>query len=409
MLQTAELLFNVIYPVCAVVGFITCGYKVRDLLRGPRSAALVALVVARLWPALSFTVATPWVYRQFDQWIGIPNTATLLVYSLIVLNSVTAQVLLLLWSHPPEVARRKALPRLAACAAVLVTMTVLFVAADVTSERPVDFDVYYARTPLIAAFLIIYLAFFAIGLGTSAWMTWRFSRAVDRPWLRRGLQLNAIGALFGLGYDLAKTVSIVARWAGSSQLDAVNVIGAPVSASTGALLIAISSTLPAWGPRAEQQWRWKRAYRRLEPLWLALYRAEPSIALHPPRPTWRDRWDVRDIEYRLYRRLIEIRDGHHALRPWFRDDVAATARRDAAGKGASGEGLEAAVEAAMLIAALQARTRDEPAVGTVQPPAPPPPASDRNLDDDSSWLVAVSEAMRASAVHSRPDSRNTVG
>ena len=46
----------------------------------------------------------------------------------------------------------------------------------------------------------------------------------------------------------------------------------------------------------------------LYPLWTDLLRDVPQVALEPPASRWRDRLQVRDLEFRLYRRVIEIED-----------------------------------------------------------------------------------------------------
>jgi hypothetical protein len=52
----------------------------------------------------------------------------------------------------------------------------------------------------------------------------------------------------------------------------------------------------------------------LYPVWAGLCQAVPGIALDPV-PVWADRLDPRDLRMRLYRRVIEIRDGYMALCP----------------------------------------------------------------------------------------------
>lgn len=59
-----------------------------------------------------------------------------------------------------------------------------------------------------------------------------------------------------------------------------------------------------------------RSLRRLYPLWMALYRATPEIALLPPPSRLADVLTLRDPTFRLYRRVIEIQDGRLALRPY---------------------------------------------------------------------------------------------
>ena len=90
-----------------------------------------------------------------------------------------------------------------------------------------------------------------------------------------------------------------------------------IQALFGALivLVAVGGVLPA-----TQRWPlvrqagFYRSLRRLYPLWDGLCQAVPGIALDPV-PAWADRLDPRDLRMRLYRRVIEIRDGYMALSP----------------------------------------------------------------------------------------------
>jgi hypothetical protein len=75
-----------------------------------------------------------------------------------------------------------------------------------------------------------------------------------------------------------------------------------------------------------------RSYRRLYPLWYALYEVTPSIALYEPRSPRAPFWVPR-LETRLYRLIIEIRDGRRSLAPYLCEDgpeAADDARREAA-------------------------------------------------------------------------------
>src|SRR6201996_7921013 len=81
------------------------------------------------------------------------------------------------------------------------------------------------------------------------------------------------------------------------------------------VLVAVGSLLPTTRHcpllrRMTLYW----SLRRLYPLWAGLCQAVPGIALDPV-PVWADRLDPRDLQVRLYRRVIEIRDGYMALTP----------------------------------------------------------------------------------------------
>ncbi|MFG2042253.1 MAB_1171c family putative transporter [Dactylosporangium sp. NPDC048998] len=383
--------FNIAYPLCALLGFATCAYKIRDLRRDPANPALIALTLARAFPALSFTFATPAVYLWVDRLTRTPNFSTLLVYEFIVANSVTAQVLLLLWSRPAEAARGAIRRRIITFALAMAVMAVLFAAADRSGEHPIDFDVHFARHGPIAGFLSVYLIAFGAGLILSALMTWRFSTVVPQPWLRYGLRLNAVGALFGLGYTVGKAMSIVARWRDVDTLDTINVLWAPLSACIGAILIAVSSSLPAWAPEMAARYRRWQWYRRLEPLWLTVRDTNPAVILDPI-PHRFDRWNMRRLDDRLYRRVIEIRDVLLASRAEYSeaDSIAAKARAEAAGLSATQ--VAAIAEAARIAPALRS-SNELPAAHFDTAAAPTKSPATGGIDAEAEWLSHVSHAL----------------
>jgi hypothetical protein len=97
-------------------------------------------------------------------------------------------------------------------------------------------------------------------------------------------------------------------------------------------------------------------------LWFALREIYPEIALDPAPSEFRDRLRVRDLDFRLYRRIIEIRDGRLALRPFLDADLARDARADALRRGLTDGEMEAAVEARVLAAGIEnARKKRQPA------------------------------------------------
>jgi hypothetical protein len=189
---------------------------------------------------------TPWVYLRFDRALGIPNLATLGIYGCVVVHSAIAQVLLLLWTYPPDQVWRRARWRLLVGGLALATMTTLFLLASVPEERPTDFDARYAGTSPIGAFLLGYFTAFAIGLAGISRLCWRYARVAGRRWLRDGLRLTAVGAGFAQGYCGCKLVFVVGRLLGD-DLPAWN-LAAPVCAAIGAPLLCIGLTIPGWGP-----------------------------------------------------------------------------------------------------------------------------------------------------------------
>lgn len=156
----------------------------------------------------------------------------------------------------------------------------------------------------------------------------------------------------------------------------------------------------AWRPTFSTYLRQVRAYRQLQPLWQAVYEAMPEIAL-PPDPL-----NDASLSFKLYRRVIEIRDGELALRSYRDEQMVVNAMHPASTpnggtstpNGGSSD-LQAAVEAAALARAIDTRrasTRPCNNEAAQQPLIKPPD----NLSDAITWLTAVSRAF-ARAPNSR--------
>jgi hypothetical protein len=179
-----------------------------------------------------------------------------------------------------------------------------------------DFPMQYAAHPEVLAYWLI----FAVYLGTTfvlvARLAWRYGRRAGRSPLGRGLLLLAAGMVAGLGY-LGYGTAVVAARAAGVQGSFIRTAPGIIQSLFGALivLVAVGGALPAiqrWAPVRQATLYW--SLRRLYPLWAGLCQAVPGIALDPV-PPWADRLDPRDLRMRLYRRVIEIRDGYLALTP----------------------------------------------------------------------------------------------
>ena len=396
-----DLAYNLFAPIGAAIIWSAVIYKLRDLRKDPHNLALQALCAALAFPALAYTLAAPWISVRVDDALGVPNVATLLIYGSDVVHTAFAQLLLLAWTHPREQVWTRFRWRALAVAMALASMAVLFLMASVPAERPTDFNEVYATTPYVTEFLLVFYLTFGASMAALGQLCWRYAGMVGRLWLRRGLRLVAIGTAFGLGYCVCEMIYIGARLGGENprawHLAALFIAGA------GAPLLCAGLTLPAWGPQLSAARAWLhsyRSYRQLRPLWLALYQAVPEIALVPPASAAADLLPIRDLGFRLYRRVIEIRDGRLALRPYFSPQVTAAARRHARAAGLRGDELEATVEAAGLRAALRGKTSGS-TVTTLTPTDDgdqSPSLVGVSLSEESAWLVRVAQAFRHSLV-----------
>ena len=93
------------------------------------------------------------------------------------------------------------------------------------------------------------------------------------------------------------------------------------------------------------------------------------------------------MEIRLYRRVIEIRDGILTVRGDVDDATRTAVTRCAVERGLDGADVDAAIEAAAICRAVRS-----PNAVPADPPANVEVIGGSNLDDEVAWLSRVAEA-----------------
>ncbi|MEV4641405.1 MAB_1171c family putative transporter [Actinoplanes sp. NPDC049548] len=377
---------SAVFLFCAAAAWIAAGYKMLALRRDPRNAALWALAVSITLPATGFTVAAPIIYPHLGRLSGIPDLATLIVYGCISGYGIMVSIMLLLWYKPARQARRIGASLMALYGAALATMVALFISIDTHAEHPTDFDETYGPTAAGGAFLLVYVSLHATGLTATAVRCHHFHRHVTRtggrPWLRRGLRTVAVGSWVGLGYAVCKSVFVISAWSGA-YLPHVSKLGV-VFACLASPPLAAGLTMPSWGPKVSAGAAWlrkRRQYRQLRPLWDVMYRAVPGIALERPTAGWAA---LGDLDFRLYRRLVEIRDGRLALAPHMPEAVPGAEQLAAT--------WQLPVDVVREALRIRAAADRFHAAGPAGPGTVPPPASPER-GDDIAWLVQLATAL----------------
>ncbi len=335
----------------------------RDLLLTLACIGLVGIVVL------------PPVHLALDAAVGIPDLARLLANALTLVACYCAQLLLLCLSESEDRVRRLARLYGVGLLGALVLLGHFFAAASLREEA-LDFTRRFADAPFILEYKLVYLTGFGLALGNLARLTWRYARLAHHPSLHLGLVWITFGSLSGLLYALHDAGYVVGQRLGLAYPfgDPTPITQALLFVSAGAL--AVGSTLPEWGQRARvpDLYRWLdhyRSLRRLYPLWRVLYEATPEVALEPPASHLRDVLTVRRLSYWLYRRVVEIRDGSLALRPYRSVWAERTARRLCDEQGVPAEDVPAVVEAACLAAAIRLKRLDPRAAVARQATRPP--------------------------------------
>ncbi|MCZ1012560.1 hypothetical protein O1L68_43525 [Streptomyces lydicus] len=388
---------SVLFPLLAALCWAAFFYKIRGLKR--RAPALLALLTAFALKGMAFWLATPAVAAAVDRRLGIPDIAALCIHLLGgVAFSAAVLTLLVFWAYAPEVAWPRARWLLVIALVVMLTMLSLWIAAAAGApERSAHYLVQNAHRPVVALYLLLYVSTLLVALFGIARLCHKYAIAVGHPWLRRGLRITAVGALIYSVDFVNRASDVVSVQFGLNPLnwEVVTLLGAGI----GMPLIVGGLTIPSWGPHLSALHMWwnnYRTYRRLHPLWLAMYQELPEIVLHPPDST------LPNLNYRLYRRIIEIRDGQIALRPYMNSEVAEKAAELGREAGLAPDELWAVVEAAQLKAALRAKRMGGSAPVAASAGHDSPTPSDLSSGDDlaseAHWLSRLARAFTHSPV-----------
>jgi len=380
----------------ALLAWAAVAFKLPAVYRNPRNPRLRAFWLGLAGVALTLTVLLPSVQLAIDELAGVPNLARLLGHSFGLAAGWSVLAFLLLLDDPASTARRKIHHYGWLLAGTLVLMAVLFELAPIDDETT-EFMGRYADAPSMLEYWLVFLAYLGLVGANVVHRSWRYARLSDRVALRLGLRLTAAGALLGVGYVVHQGLYLAMR-----RLDLAYPLGSKVAVTQVLLagaagLILIGSTLPAWGPRVgiPALWQWINrysTYHRLRPLWQALYQSSPEISLATRPPSALDRLTVRDLNFRLYRRVIEIRDGCLALRAYRDPLVADAARRLGQRAGLSGEELQVLIEASSLASAMRAKERGQPLAEAATFDVP----GGADLDSEAAWLARVADCQAAS-------------
>jgi hypothetical protein len=386
---------TIIYPACALFAWIFVLSGARRLPSFRREPERLAVWLMFLAFAITFTVGTSPLRRHLDGFAGITEFSTWLAQSLVVGYSVAALALLQLWNFERAQTLKRIAATTAVVVAVLVAMAVLFFLSNAVHAGNHDFVHWYASSGYFDAYLAIYLFTYGVTNIEIARLCHRFARMMNASWLRTGLRTTALGALVSLVYVADRTTDLLVSHFGVNLAawDPLPEAGA----SIGAMLIMLGMTMHMWGPRAAtlaKRYRRLRAYRRIRPLWQTLYSRNPGIALDAPA-TGLSRLRatplvLRDFDYRVSRRVIEVRDGVLALHPYLDPETARRAHESAARDAVPDDELEAAVEAEEIRAALDRSTRPDTARAGSPHPVVMNTAPD-DLDAELAWLSTVAK------------------
>ena len=355
----------------------------------PRSPGRAYLCGALVCLGLAGVALAPGTLRAAAPVEPIPNLTRLIGNAVTVAGVFSTTGLLEVAALPAEQASRRMRRQAGVLVAVLIAMAALFLSAR--TQFTVDFLNVYATHPVVAAYEVVFLSYVTWGLIGIARMLYQIAGHAPRTFLRAGLQVLAAAAVVGLAWSLWKIVIMLLKVVTRMPVPVEDAVSSFLAA-TAILLMALGATMAVWGPWVAHPVRWlcaRRIHRQIESLWTALNAAVPDVEFDQPGA---------GIEFRLYHRIVEIRDSSLALRVYFHPDVTAWVR-DAGRASGIDDDTELAVlaEAANLAAALEAhrarhRYHADPSTAAL------PRELDPDIEAESRWLIRVAAAFSRSPV-----------
>ncbi|MGW7460281.1 MAB_1171c family putative transporter [Streptomyces sp. NPDC054797] len=339
------------YYIPAAAMAISLAFKLPALRHNWRDPLLRSVVTLLTLAGAVFTFAAPPTIAAVNRWTGVVNFSAPLVYCLLTAFSASCLVLMVNWrGGPPERTLRISQRWIIGYFAVIVALVALFALGETPVERLRDFDTYYANTPYISAMIALYLLAHHVAAVVMVVLCWRWSMQV-RGWLRIGLMIIVAGYIFNLAYDATKMSAVTARWFGHN-LDDLSTYVAPPLAAVGALVSAMGFVVPLVCQRLSDHWQTWATYRRLGTLWQEVQISAPS-GTPSVQMAW---WTAGEL--RVIQRESDIHDGFLHLGPYFDKALRDGAYESAVAEGADPETARAVADAAMVAAAVRARSAD---------------------------------------------------
>ncbi|MFF7971959.1 MAB_1171c family putative transporter [Streptomyces sp. NPDC007905] len=335
------------FVIAALSSYAALLYRLCQARRSWRDNAYRALLITLLFQCLTFTMGA--VAMTSDSFLGVGNLAILVMHVSAVSFCVSAQIILLRWAAAEDETVRRTRYWLMAGFAFNAVLVGLFFAADGPARQASDFNTG-SGDGLVLTYLLVFIVSQAVPCVTIFRQCGPYARMAANASLRQALRLLSVAAVVLFLYCLARTVNILTAASGIDIGDWQ--VAAGIFSAAGIVILSLSLTISSWWPSAAKLVEWSgsyRSYRSLYPLWRDLYESFPDIALEPPGTSVSG---VSDLDYRLHRRVIEIRDGWRDLRPYIDRAPRSVVPQ---GPGTNEESRQAFAEAAQIRQALLAK------------------------------------------------------
>ncbi|GAB2879649.1 hypothetical protein GCM10022245_13570 [Streptomyces mayteni] len=359
-------------------------------LGGRRSRSRRGRVLSVAWVcfAVAVTLGTPAVRRLVDALLGVASVTNLLVHLLGLVG--TATMVEFVREATGRARTRGRVSRLNLATLAVASAVVTFAFA-VMPRPPGDVDLLTFGRSSWAGF--VYWAtltgYTALGLAAAARICWMHGKDATPGPARTFLWLLRAATLLGTGYLCHRFTYVTAHYADWSLPTSARVAGTTqVLLALTLILFALAVVWPALTDYREKRTTARRA-DRIAPLWRLVGTAAPEVVL--PLPAELRRGNPR---LRLYRYVIEIRDGVLAVERHLGAGHPPAAEAALRAAGVDGAGLAPAVEAVLLRYAVAAQLAGRAPEYGGRPPA----GETLDLAAETRWLERVAAALELPAV-----------
>ncbi|GAA1978534.1 MAB_1171c family putative transporter [Kitasatospora viridis] len=175
----------------------------------------------------------------------------------------------------------------------------------------------------------IYLCFSMISCALMCWDAWHRDR---RSILGLSMWCVAFGCAAGFCYGFLRLTYLVGIMAGASLPSWVLYVGTNGFVLLSVGFILVGTSLPVL-ERIKTELSYRSSLIKLRALWDEVTSAVPAVVYCGPRKTTRlnDRLNLRHLDERLHRRIVEIEDGAMALQTWCSASLGHAVREAASG------------------------------------------------------------------------------
>ncbi|WP_326820297.1 MAB_1171c family putative transporter [Streptosporangium sp. NBC_01756] len=278
--------------------------------RLPAAAASLAHVITL---ALGTLVQSPDIRPRLDLLTGINGLGRWLAFSLFLCSMAAFWLMVAYVTHHRDNRPPRVRTHLLWVIGAITVMGMLLASSGSRDDVGASFLAVYGRNALVVGFYLIFIGYTVTVLIDTLRLAWRYKKYARQRYLRVGMRLLIAGDLCGLVYGLYLGATVVTSYLAWSLPPGATTYAATYLALGAVMLLLAGPTISVWGPRLAVPWRavaQRRSLHRLHPLWLALTTAIPYLRRQPTH-TLGDA-----VGYRLYRRVIEIRDGLLILEPY---------------------------------------------------------------------------------------------